>query len=345
MKKIAVIILLIFPLLTFGQYDPKENEYKHFMVLSKKDTINYHVYSKGDLQTKKGVILFFHGSGSNPLLKITVKVDTVKTVVNGEEKAKIRKFQMLNSSIPFDLDRFPDEYALVLISKKGIPFLLKTANFKTPNEYYTTESLDYRVWQGNEVIKDILKKRITKPSQIIVIGHSEGSEVVAKLGTINKAITHIGFWAGGANTQYYDFALFIRKKVQNGELSEDEGKQQLDSLLTEIQKIESDPQSLEKQWFGHSYRRWSTFTEPSIDNLLKIDKPIFVAVGALDKSVPIESSYLIPIEFIRHKKQNLTFKVYPDYDHSFNRPPKNEKEQLSYQFMTVFDEFIKWTKQ
>jgi esterase/lipase len=342
--KIVVFSLLILPLLCLGQYDPKLNEYQHFTIALKKDTINYHVYAKGDLQTKKGFIVFFHGSGSDPLLRITQKIDTIKSAVNGESKVEIQKSNMLYSSIPFDLDRIPQEYALILISKKGIPFVLKSENFKVPESFFKTESLDYRVWQGNEVIKDIIKNKIKNPQKVIVIGHSEGSNVVAKLGVINKQITHIGYWAGGANTQYYDFALSIRKDVQLGKISEEEGKKQLESLLNDVKNIENDPQNIEKRWLGHSYQRWSTFTEPPIENLLKIEKPIFVAVAALDQSVPIESSYLIPLEFIRHKKQNLTFKVYPEYDHSFNKPPKSANGQFSFEFMTVFEEFIKWAE-
>lgn len=343
--KAVVIFLLVLPFLAFGQYDPKLNEYQHFTLFQKKDSIRYHVYAKGDLQTKKGFIVFFHGSGSDPLLRIVLKIDTIKNVVNGELKAKIQKFQMLYSSIPFDLDKIPQEYALVLISKKGVPFVLKSEAFRASESFYQTESLDYRVWQGNEVINDIIKNKIKNPQKVIVIGHSEGSNVVAKLGVVNKKITHIGYWAGGANSQYYEIALSIRKNVQIGKISEEEGKKQLETLLYDIKNIENDPRNIQKKWLGHTYQRWSTFTEPPIENLLKIEKPIFVAVAALDQSVPIESSYLIPIEFIRHKKHNLTFRVYPNYDHSFNKPPKNENEQPSYQFMKVFGEFMEWVQQ
>ena len=112
---------------------------------------------------------------------------------------------MLYNSIPFDLDRIPLNLAFVLISKKGIPSIVNSESFKASRTYYENESLDYRVWQGNTVINHILKKQIKQPKKVIVIGHSEGSDVVAKLGTINKKITHIGFWSGGGNTQYYDF--------------------------------------------------------------------------------------------------------------------------------------------
>jgi len=178
---------------------------------------------------------------------------------------------------------------------------------------------------------------------VIVIGHSEGADVVAKLGTVNKKITHIGFWSGGGITQYYDFALFIRKEVSEGKIDEQIAQQKLNSLLTKIKEIETEPNSISKKWLGNTYKRWNHFSEPSINNLLKINIPIFVAFGAKDTSVPLESALLIPIEFIRHKKDNLTFKIYPDYDHSFNKVPTNENEDWKSNWMDVFDEFIEWT--
>jgi len=41
----------------------------------------------------------------------------------------------------------------------------------------------------------------------------------------------------------------------------------------------------------------------------------------------------------------LTFKIYPDYNHSFAIPPKNENEEWSWEFMNVFDDFMKWVEQ
>jgi esterase/lipase len=343
MKRIF-LFFLVFPHLIWGQYDPKQDAYRHFSIAAKGDTINYHIYAKGELQTKKGFILFLQGSGAQPLLRIVTKTDTIRITDQGKEKKQLQRSSMLYSSIPFDLDKIPEQYAFVVISKAGFPFMVKSNDFIIPSKYYQTESLDYRVWQANAVINEMFKKQIPDAQKAIVIGHSEGSGVAAKLGTINKKITHIGFWAGNAVSQYYDFAISIRKDVITGKLSEAAGKQQLEALFTQIKKIENDPANTEQNWLGNSYRRWASFTEPPIDNLLKIDIPIFVAVAAKDNSVPIESSLLIPIEFIRHKKNNLTFKLYPDYDHSFNKQPATQAEAVSFEFMSVFQELMEWAE-
>lgn len=339
-NKMKYLLFFPIPLFSFGQFDPKEDEYKHYTIFSKNDTINYHIYKNNASTEINGFILFFHGSGPMPLLQISTKIDTLKTVINNVVENKITKSKMLYSSIPFDLDRIPPNLAFVLISKKGIPFILNADNFKVPLDYYRNESLDYRVWQGNKVINHIIQNKIKNPKKVIVIGHSEGSDVVAKLGTINKKITHIGFWSGGGNTQYYDFALLTRKEVQKGNLSEVQGKLKIDSLFTKLKEIQKKENSIVDFWEENSYRRWSKFSEPPIQNLLKITIPIFVTACGKDESVPIESAYLIPVEFIRNRKENLTFKVYPNYDHSFI--VNSENEETEYHWMDVFEEFMIW---
>lgn len=327
LKLISLILTVLFSNSLPGQVYPKHEEYRHFSICKKNDTINYHIYSQKDLKESDGIILFIQGSGADPLFKIT----------------KEDGFKSIKSRVPFNLDKIPENFAFVIVSKKCLPFSTENENFKAPKYFYENESLNYRVWQYNEVINRILKNQIKNPKKIIAVGHSEGSDVVAKLGTVNKKITHIGFWSGGGTTQYYDFALFIRKEVSEGKIDEKTAKQQMDSLFIQIKKIENEPDSISKNWLGNTYQRWSHFSEPPIANLLKIDIPIFAAFGAKDLSVPLESALLIPIEFIRHKKENLTFRVYPDYDHSFNKVPTNENENWESHWMDVFDEFIDWT--
>ncbi|KIC94512.1 dienelactone hydrolase family protein [Flavihumibacter solisilvae] len=325
-KLTILIAAIFFSRLTFGQFYPKYEEYKHYSIHKKNDTINYHVYSAKDLKDTDGIILFIQGSGAQPLFKI-IKEDGSETI---------------QSQVPFNPDKIPGNFAFVVVSKKCLPFSTDVEMFKTPECYYENEGLDYRVWQYNEVINQIVKKQIQNPKKLIVIGHSEGTDVVAKLGTLNKKITHIGFWAGGGQTQYYDFALFIRKKLSEGKIDEKTAAQKMDSLFAQIKQIEADPNSTSKSWLDNTYRRWSQFSEPAVENLLKIDVPIFVAFGAKDISVPVESALIIPIEFSRHNKNNLTFRLYPDYDHSFNKVPTNETERWESHWMDVFEEFMGW---
>jgi len=326
--KFFIGFFLLMTISVFAQFDPKIEEYQHYTIFKNKDTINYHVFEKNH-HPKEGVILFVHGSGSAPLFNVKKEEDRT----------------LISSSVPFNLDQIPDNYLFVIVSKKCVPFSVINQIFYPPTCFYQNEGLDYRVWQNHLVIKDVLKNKIRNPKKVIVIGHSEGSDVVAKLGTINPKITHLGYWAGGGNTQYYDFALFIRRQSNEGKINEETAKVKLDSLFNQLKEFKQYPHSITQKWEDNTYKRWEQFSEPPINHLLKINIPIFVAVGAKDQAVPVESSLLIPIEFIRHRKTNLTFKLYPHYDHSFFEIPNNENENLIPHWMDVFNEFMQWTFQ
>jgi hypothetical protein len=167
----------------------------------------------------------------------SVKFDTIKVLENGITNEKIEENNFIYNFVPFDLDRIPDDYIFVLISKKGIPFSADRETYKPSQTFLKNESLNYRVWQGDKVINDLTKHYIKNPNKVVIIGHSEGADVVARLGHTNKKITHIGFWAGGANTQYYDFALFIQKDVQSGKITQSEAVKSLNSLFNDIKNI------------------------------------------------------------------------------------------------------------
>ena len=74
--RLILIILTLFPFSTFGQYDPKMEEYRHQKIITKSDTIIYHVYSKGRIEEKNKILIYFHGSGGSPLFMQTIKTDT-----------------------------------------------------------------------------------------------------------------------------------------------------------------------------------------------------------------------------------------------------------------------------
>ncbi len=333
-------ISLAFIIQGYGQKKYFENKFEHYSVEKKNDTINFHTYSNGDGSSRKGILLYIQGSGNDPFYKIFKHIDTIKT--SKTEEPTIKKYLEVHRTIPFNLTEFPEEYLLVVISKKDIPFEIYGDDFIVPQSFYENDNLGYRVWQANEVVNYLTDNLLKTDNKLILFGHSEGTEVVAKLGTINNKVTNIGYFSGGGNAQYYDFILDIRKSVQRGEITEKESIIEIEKVFSEVKDIYKHPNSLSKKWLGHSYKKWSSSVEPSIDNLLKINIPLYVAHGAKDRAVPIETAYLIPIEFIRHKKENLTFKVYPTLDHSFSIEPQSENDEYIEKWDEVLTDFLNW---
>ncbi len=330
MRLLTMLIVFCVCQTSIGQRAKIIKAFKHHSIVLENDTINYHTYAKKDIDSTKNLLLYIQGSKAMSLYQTM------------EENGKT----YVGTVIPIDFNILPDDYMLVVVSKKGFPFLTEMdKEFPVPKVYYENQTLAYRALQANHVINDIIKNRKNKFQRIVALGHSEGSDVVAKLGTLNKKITHFGYWSGGGNTQFIDFVTFIRKDVDKGSLTEAQAESKIDSLFKDLRNIMENPNATDKFWQGstNSYKRWSGFSEPPIENLLQIEKPIFAAIGTKDQAVALESAYLIPVEFIRHRKDNLTFKVYAGLDHMFGREMENGKfeEHLN----DVFLDFLSWIKE
>lgn len=326
MKAYFQFLLFLISLTSFSQRSKIIEQYKHHSIFLKNDTINYHTYQKNDASINT-VLIYLQGSSAKSLYQVK------------KEEGRV----WVGTSIPFDFNLLPENYLFVVISKKGFPFQTKMdEKFDIPNSYFENQTLEYRANQADFVIKDLLKKDMYSFDKIIALGHSEGSDVVAKLGTINNVISHFGYWSGGGNTQFIDFITFIRKKADAGKITELEAQKEINKLFVRLKDIMNNPNETNKFWSGktNSYKRWSHFSEPPIKNLLQIDKPLFVAIGTKDQSVAVESAYLIPIEFIRNQKENLTFKAYPNLDHSFGE--KLNTGKFKEHWNDVFKEFLVW---
>ncbi len=77
-----------------------------------------------------------------------------------------------------------------------------------------------------------------------------------------------------------------------------------------------------------------------VQNLLKLDIPLYVAIGTIDENVTVENAYIIPVEIIRHGKKNLTFRHFPKYDHGFIEKMDDSKEIERFDKVTKV--FIDW---
>jgi pimeloyl-ACP methyl ester carboxylesterase len=212
-------------------------------------------------------------------------------------------------------------------------------NIPTPKIYQQKNSLHNRVQRASAVI-DYLDDAYNF-KKVIVYGHSEGAPVAAKLATQNKSITHLGFWAGNVLPDFFDFALEIRKEYYRGTITAKKAQKQIDETLEGFtQHIATDTANVDME--GYTNLRWWSYAEPPLYNLLKLDIPVYVQVATEDESAPIESSYMIPLEFARLKKNNLTYKVCVGCNHSFNIPLKKGKVERKWN--EIFANFIQWTE-
>ncbi|RZK72946.1 MAG: hypothetical protein EOO85_18425 [Pedobacter sp.] len=179
-------------------------------------------------------------------------------------------------------------------------------------------SLDWRAGVASKAIDFISKKIPVDKSKIVVMGYSEGSQVAPHVAEINKKVTHVVSIVGNAMPQFYDFLTSVRSDVKTNKMSAVEGQKVIDSLYLEFEKILADPLSIQKKWYGETYLKWSSFNQKSpLENMLELNIPILYIAAGKDDNQPIFGMDYAKLEFIRKRKNNLTYKVYPNSNHYF----------------------------
>jgi pimeloyl-ACP methyl ester carboxylesterase len=209
-------------------------------------------------------------------------------------------------------------------------------------KYQRFNSLDYRVFQADTVLDYLSEKVFPDLEKVIVYGHSEGAPVAAKLATVNEKITHVGFWAGNALPDIYDFMVMSSNAIDRGRITHEEGYEYILENIADFEDIaqNQDDTSYEDEE-DYTNKRWWSYAEPPINHLLEIEVPLFVQVGGKDRSAPAESTFLIPLEFTRLGKDNLTYKICVECDHYFY--VEDEKGKSEDKWEEIFLEFIDWT--
>lgn len=292
-------------------------------VFQENDTITY--YLKNYKKKPQNLVVYIQGTDANPIFS----------------------YSAINDKVTFsrwfgdDFKKLDATYTFAIIPKPGMEGLYEDATIEVPQKYYKNNYLDYRVHQLDVAINHILENHIENPGKIVVYGHSEGAAIAAPLALKNKAITHLGFWAGNVLNNFYEFSLFNRIEALTGKISDKEAHQNIMGILNWYKQVTLAPDNTDLDHFGFTNKRWSSYEKAPIDYLVQLDIPVYALFGTEDGSTPIETAYLLPVKFIENRKENLTFEVCIGCNHSFQL--ENEDRQPS-QRDKEFEKFMDWVK-
>lgn len=308
MKKIANIIfffLTAFYQLSAQIITPEILGFEHYSINDKSlGEINYYISSK-DMDKPKPILLYLDGSGAFPLFQYTEKG--------------------IGSSVIIDFQKLRDDYHIVLISKPGVSFIDSVKFnpqgvpvYQEPQPYKEKLSLDWRVNSAKLVLKKVIKEFKVSNKKIAVIGISEGFQVGAKLASIDKNVTHLMLFVGNGLNQIYDSIIQNRIDAQSGALSAEVAQKNIDSLYVIAKDIYENPNATDKEWYGHSYLRWSSFTNNNpTENILSLNIPVYIVAAANDRNTSVLGTDYLYLESVRLNKKNIIYNVYP-VDHSLN---------------------------
>lgn len=226
------------------------------------------------------------------------------------------------------------------MSKPSIPFAVNT-EFTPPESFFQNYTLERYVHRSIKALQFLSKLNYVDNGKTVVAGFSEGADVAAGIASAYKGVDKLVLLSPGGTSTYFDFLINIRKDVANNSITYNEGELKIDTLINQIKLISESPNSNKLTWLGHSYRRWASFSNPTVDMLLKVKIPILVISGSADRNVPIESSDFIRIEFARRRKYNLTCKEYHNCNHLFQDKISVPGQSISKKDLVATD-IINW---
>jgi dienelactone hydrolase len=328
MKHIIILLILVFTIQnSFGQF-VDSTDFKHFLIKSKAlGTVKYHIYNK-HLDKRMPTVIFLQGSMDLPLIGL-----------NGNDS----RFYTFNR----ELLQYADRYHIVLISKPGRNFCdtiqVDSSGLKVSLReiYNKSNTQHWRVAAASLVINRILKEDFVSKDKIAAIGYSEGGQVVPELAFKNKNITHLVSINGAGLNQFYDGVITERMKAYAGIVEKQKAQEKIDSLFVLYAKIYRNSTSINEFHDDESFQRWASYTQTDpLEYLKKINIPILVIASGNDDNSPILGLDYIKIEFLRLRKTNLDYEVYPNADHSFNETDKDG--QVVNKRKDVYEAIFQW---
>lgn len=277
----------------------------------KTDSIEVEGIFVGEKSENKPIILFIQGSEPVPLYCSVG--DTI--------------FYPL---IPWQLLEKTERFNFVFLSKPGIPALtdinkldkkyyyLDEATGNASLKYLKNNNLTFYHHVYSALIKQL--QSITDYSELIVMGHSQGSRIVAELST-NPLVDKIIYMSAeplGRIAIQYDKEYSKFRERNNEKLS--------------FYNSFFDPNKADSLYCGDTYKSWKSFTKPTIISLAKSNLPILIVYGEMDENCP--NCYVF--SFMQNYFNNMSVINYKELDHNFfNMERKNN-------WNIVIEDVCKW---
>ncbi|RYF77258.1 MAG: hypothetical protein EOO39_04340 [Cytophagaceae bacterium] len=307
------------------------------------DSITFAVVTPtGELTKRKPIFLFRQGSLPIPLFTVSPK--TGRPALTELPKTCY--------------DHVAEQYS-IMIAKPGVPLLVADTYLDTlfntrdkpspsmyPATYLAHNHLDYYVKQTNAVLDFVLKQPWTDVNRVVLAGGSEGYHVAIKTAYTNKRITHLIASSGGLEGRMQSIILTERAKGFTGEYTQEEAQRSVEALQQQWADICRDSLNVNVTVGDPNRTTYSFSHGHNKDYLLALTIPICIIYGTAD--VGSTSNDILPLEFARHGKTNLTVRAYPNHDHTYHKLTYDAAGKVIskvYNGIAVEQDYFAWLKQ
>lgn len=260
-------------------------------------------------------ITFYVDGNQNERLPIVVSV-----LGSGAFSNFIRRDDRILDAHRTAREAFSGRAHILIVEKPGVEFLEQHPDRGTAAQGSADFRRQHTLERWAEAVSAALRAARTLPlsdnTRCLLIGHSEGGIVVARVAAENSFVTHVGSLAGGGPTQLFDLLETARAGHLYKAMPPDPGKQ-VAQFLADVARIRSDPDDSENLLLGHPYRRWSTFWSSStLEELLRTKARIFIAQGTADQNVSVTSFDVLYASLLAHGREVAARRI-TGADHGF----------------------------
>jgi pimeloyl-ACP methyl ester carboxylesterase len=214
------------------------------------------------------------------------------------------------------LDAANNRVRVLVVEKPGVKFLDMP---KQPgsSEGASQEFLEeHTLPRWAEAVSAALRAAYTFPdidsSRTLVLGHSEGGIVAARVAAETPRVTHVASLAGEGPSQLFDLAELARR----GDFGSPKAAA-IKAVYDGWKQIQKDPQSTNRFLWGHPYRRWSSFLASSTEEELARSKArVYLAHGTDDKQSSVLTLDIVHADLLSHGR-DVTAERLEGADHGF----------------------------
>lgn len=212
--------------------------------------------------------------------------------------------------------------ALITLEKQGIT----GANTINQKEYDRTYCREARISDYLLYIQEIREGLFAGwNGQIVFVAGSEGGQMIAEVVLQTPETVALAILASGGGIPVREELLWaVRHYLEEQWIPRFAIDSMIDTVDKQFDIAISNP-TYKLKLGDYTYKWWASHLQAPklVDNLLKIDCPIFYAHGTKDQVIPFHSA-LIAVETLKKAgKTNVVFRPMEGYDHDVRIPPLN----------------------